>query len=76
MIRAFGAIPTITARQIATASLAVPKSVMKTIVGCATAFAAWSVAERSPHPISDTATIATTINAIRTRTNCITPPLK
>src|ERR1700730_7168874 len=33
MMRASGAIPTITALQMATASLAVPKSVMKTIVG-------------------------------------------
>src|SRR5215471_21494849 len=33
-MRASGAMPTITALQIATASLAVPKSVMKTIAGC------------------------------------------
>ena len=33
MIRASGSIPRITALQIATASFAVPKSVMKTIVG-------------------------------------------
>jgi hypothetical protein len=33
MIRALGAIPNITALQIATASFAVPKSVIKTIVG-------------------------------------------
>src|SRR5580693_9823917 len=33
MMRASGAMPTITARQMATASLAVPKSVINTIVG-------------------------------------------
>src|SRR5262245_25647581 len=33
MMRASGAIPAMTARQIAAASLAVPKSVMKTMVG-------------------------------------------
>src|SRR5437868_11280614 len=34
MMRASGAMPTITALQMATASLATPKSLMKTMVGC------------------------------------------
>src|SRR5215469_16068393 len=36
MMRASGAMPTITALQMATASLATPKSLMKTMVGCGT----------------------------------------
>src|SRR5579859_2052567 len=53
MSRAFGAIPAITALQIATASFAVPKSVMNTIVGRAPAPACPAAALPAgdfPHP--------------------------
>jgi hypothetical protein len=55
MIRTFGTIPTITALQIATASFAVPKSVIKTIVGGAAGLAVSTGVETPPQPISKTA---------------------
>src|SRR6266403_2551526 len=51
MMRASGAMPTITARHMATASFAVPKSVIKTIVGlCAAAEFASFGEEVFAHP--------------------------
>src|SRR6266481_578981 len=64
MMRTSGTIPMITALQIATASLAVPKSVMKTRVGRAAGFfAACSLFARLPQPAGSHA------NANRSRAN-------
>src|SRR5713226_4481837 len=64
MMRTSGMMPMITALQMATASLAVPKSVMKTIVGrAADLFAASSLFARLPQPAGSHA------NANRSRAN-------
>src|SRR5271167_5117516 len=78
MMRASGAMPIITALQIATASLAVPKSVMKTIVGRAAGFFAGSL-ERlvSPPQPANASVTATRNNATqeRVRRNGMPSPL-
>src|SRR5580693_4680265 len=70
MIRASGAIPTITALHIATASLAVPKSVMKTIVAC-DGFCDSSWPERVPQPASEQTNKSTEILSARQSWNCV-----
>ncbi len=78
MIRTSGTIPIITALQMATASFAVPKSVMKTIVGRAglLAFVSSRFA-RLLQPMSGTA-MKNMSNAIheRLRNDCIWPLVK
>ena len=83
--RASGAIRMITALQIATASFAVPKSVMNTIVGrsAPVIFSALSSAALVPHPAQARATATnTTPNRDRCEVNnffrpyeCTTPPI-
>src|SRR5256885_9097863 len=60
MMRASGAMLTITALQMATASLAAPKSVMKTIVGCGAVAAAlpFDVPPNLPHEAFVSAIVA------------------
>src|SRR5580658_1999353 len=77
MMRASGAIPIITALQIATASFAVPKSVMKTIVGrVAVFFAASSEWFAWPPQPADASTAKSKIAGAqeRLRKNCTGSP--
>src|SRR5271154_4470365 len=79
IMRASGAMPIITALQIATASFAVPKSVMKTIVGRAAVFFAalsgWFACPPQPaNPNTAKSRIAKTPE--RLRKNCTASPLR
>src|SRR5580692_1643241 len=79
MMRASGAMPTITALQIATASLATPKSVIKTMVGRVADFLAESsgcvAVVAQPMMAKDSADINRSETTERVRKSCTGSPL-
>src|SRR6266404_9243190 len=78
MMRASGAMLTITALQMATASLAAPKSVMKTIVGCGAVAAAlpFGLPPNFPHEAFVSAIVARAVASKKRRRGMGRVPLE